>query len=142
MIEGGLVVHEVMLAAPREAVFDMFIDPEQLVRWIGISAELDASPGGRFRFEVAPGQFCEGEYLTVERPSRVVVTWGWTDPAMGLPPGSSVVEVELSEAGDGTHLRLTHRQLPGELRALHDDGWTHFLERLDDVVSGRARTRP
>ena len=52
-------------AAPAE-VFSMFLDPSRLVRWIGLSADLDPTPGGRFRFEVQPGQFCEGEYVVVE----------------------------------------------------------------------------
>lgn len=44
-----------------ERVFDMFTNPAELVRWIGISADLEPRPGGRFRFEVVPGQFCEGQ---------------------------------------------------------------------------------
>lgn len=138
MIEGDAVVRELDLPAPREAVFRMFVDPERLVTWIGLSAELEPRPGGRFRFEVAPGQFCEGEYLEIDPPRRVVVSWGWTDPGMGLPPGSSVVEVELAEHGDGTRLRLVHRRLPADLRPLHDDGWSRFLARLEAVVAGRA----
>jgi uncharacterized protein YndB with AHSA1/START domain len=137
VIEGDAVVHEVLLPAPREAVFDMFVVPERLVLWLGISADLEPRPGGRFRFEVVPGQFCEGRYVTVERPARLVVTWGWTDPGMGLPPGTSRVEVELSEDEGGTRLRLVHRRLPGELRPIHDEGWTRFLARLADVAAGR-----
>lgn len=71
MIEGDAVVHELVLAAPPEQVFEMFVDPVLLVRWIGISAELEAHRGGRFRFEVAPGQHCEGQYVEVDRPRRV-----------------------------------------------------------------------
>jgi uncharacterized protein YndB with AHSA1/START domain len=142
MIHGDEVVHEIVLAAPREAVFDMFVDPELLVRWIGISADLDPRVGGRFRFEVAPGEFCEGEYVTVERPTRLVVTWGWTTPAMGLPPGSSTLEVELGKAGEGTRLRLTHRGLPVALRLLHDDGWSRFLARFTDATTDREGTHP
>ena len=139
MIEGDAVVHEVGLSAPPEAVFDMFVDPDRLVRWLGLSADVDPRPGGRFRFEVAPGQFCEGTYVEVERPSRLVVTWGWSDPAMGIPPGASRVEVDLADApGGGTRLRLVHRHLPGEMRLLHDDGWARFLARLEAVAGGRA----
>lgn len=137
MIDGGDVVHELVVAAPPAAVFELFVDPARLVRWLGTAAELDPRPGGRFRFEVAPGQFCEGAYVEVDRPRRVVVTWGWTDPGMGLPPGSSIVEVDLTPDGDGTRLRLVHRALPGELRLLHDDGWSRFLARLVDVAAGR-----
>ena len=76
----------------------MFTDPRQLVRWIGISADLQPRPGGRFRFEVVPGQFCEGQYVIVDRPVRLVFTWGWTDPGFGLAPGTSRVEVTLTRA--------------------------------------------
>ena len=140
MIEGEAVVHEVVLPVTADQAFDMFVDPRQLVRWIGISADLEARPGGRFRFEVMPGQFCEGRYVTVERPSRLVLTWGWTDPGFGLPPGSSRVEVTFSRCDDGasrTRLRLVHTGLAGDLGLLHDDGWSRFLARLGAVVTGK-----
>lgn len=133
----GRVCHELVLPQPREMVFEFFVDPERLVRWLGIGAELEPVPGGRFRFEVQPGQFCEGEYVEVDPPARVVFTWGWTDPWWDLPPGTSLVEVDLAEAAAGTLLRLVHHRLPGQLRALHDEGWASFLERLAAIASGR-----
>jgi uncharacterized protein YndB with AHSA1/START domain len=138
MIDGHTVVHEAILPASPDDVFDAFVDPEHLVRWIGISADLEPRPGGRFRFEIVPGEFCEGQYVAVERPRRLVVTWGWTDPRFDLPPGSSRVEVTLTPHGDGgtdTHLRLVHHGLTGPGRLLHDEGWTHFLNRLDAMLS-------
>ena len=136
MIREGRVEHEVELAAEPAAVFAMFTDPARLCRWIGISAELEAVPGGRFRFEIFPGQFCEGEYLTVEPHRRLVLTWGWTDPRFGLPPGSSRVEVTLEPTAAGTRLRLVHDRLPGDVRVIHDDGWVQFLGRLLAAVEG------
>jgi uncharacterized protein YndB with AHSA1/START domain len=132
----GRVEHEVELAAPPVEVFRMFTDPARLSRWIGISAELQPSPGGRFRFEVQPGQFCEGEYLVVEPPRRLVLTWGWTDPWFALPPGSSRVEVTLDPSPAGTRLRLVHDRLPREVRGIHDEGWALFLARLSAVLAG------
>jgi uncharacterized protein YndB with AHSA1/START domain len=120
----------------------MFVDAEKLVRWIGISADLEAQRDGRFRFEVMPGQYCEGRYLTVDRPHRVVFSWGWSDPGMGVPPGSSTVDVTFEPEGSGrsTRLRLVHLGLPDSERGrvLHDDGWTQFLGRLQAVVAGEA----
>jgi uncharacterized protein YndB with AHSA1/START domain len=139
VIEGDTVIHELVLAAPVEQVFDMFTNPGRLVRWIGISAELHPRPGGRFRFEVTAGQFCEGQYVVVERPGRLVFTWGWADPGFGLPPGTSRVEVTLTRAGknaDQTRLRLVHTGLAGHLGLLHDDGWSRFLARLTAVGAG------
>jgi uncharacterized protein YndB with AHSA1/START domain len=140
VIDGEAVVHELLLPVAPEEAFEMFVDPARLVRWIGISAELEPRPGGRFRFEVMPGQHCEGHYVTVERPHRLVLTWGWADERMGVPPGSSRVEVTLRPAGeDGrtTLLRLVHTGLGADARLLHDDGWTRFIERLAAVVGGR-----
>lgn len=139
MIDGDAVIHEIALPAPVEQVFDMFTDPRQLVRWIGISADLQPWSGGRFRFEVMPGQFCEGQYVIVERPGRLVFTWGWTDPGFGLPTGTSRVEVTLTRSGDDgrrTWLRLVHTGLAGDLGLLHDDGWSRFLARLTAAAAG------
>jgi uncharacterized protein YndB with AHSA1/START domain len=140
VIEGDAVVHELVLPASAERVFDMFTDPAELVRWIGISADLEPRPGGRFRFEVVPGQFCEGQYVVVNRPSRLVFTWGWTDPGFGLAPGTSRVEVTLTSSGNDGHstrLRLVHDGLAGDLGVLHDDGWSRFLSRLAGIMVGQ-----
>ena len=136
MIAGETVVHEVVLPAPPDEVFEMFVRPDELVRWIGISAELEAKPGGLFRFEVVPGEFCEGRYVEIDRPRRVVFTWGWTSASMNVPPGSSRVEVTLEPHADGTTLRLVHHGLVDDGRLMHDDGWTNFLGRLVAVVAG------
>lgn len=140
MIEGDEVIHELRLPVAPDEAFEMFVDPARLVRWIGVSAELEPRPGGRFRFEVMPGQFCEGRYEIVDRPHRLVFTWGWTAESMGVPPGSSQVEVTFTAAassapGGATTLRLIHRGLPADAKPLHDDGWTRFLARLIAVAA-------
>jgi uncharacterized protein YndB with AHSA1/START domain len=134
--QSGRVVHEIEVALPHDEVFEFFTDASRLVRWIGLSASASAVAGGRFRFEVQPGQFCEGAYLDVQPPAFVSFTWGWTDPAWNLPPGSSLVSVRLTAAEHGTRVRLTHDQLPGDLRAIHDEGWATFLARLSAAAAG------
>ena len=87
----------------------MFVDPARLVRWIGISAEIEPRPGGRFRFEVMPGQFCEGRYEIVDRPT------GWCSRGAGRigawesRRATSQVEVTFTADGEATTLRLVHR---------------------------------
>jgi uncharacterized protein YndB with AHSA1/START domain len=146
VIDGDAVVYELDLPAPPGQVFDMFTDPRRLVRWIGLSAELQPRPGGRFRFEIMPGQFCEGQYVIVDRPRRLVFTWGWTDPGFRLPPGTSKVEVTLTPCGDEadrTRLRLVHTGLAGDLGVLHEDGWSRFLARLAATLGdGEATAYP
>jgi len=60
VIDGDAVIRELVLPAPAERVFDMFTDPRQLIRWIGMSADLQPRPGGRFRFEVTPASSAKG----------------------------------------------------------------------------------
>ena len=62
-----------------------------------------------------PGQFCEGQYVIVDPPGRLVFTWGWTDPGFGLPPGTSRVEVILTRSGDDgqPHLAAAGPHRPG-----------------------------
>jgi uncharacterized protein YndB with AHSA1/START domain len=132
----GRVVHEVDLELPPQEVFDFFTDAQRLVRWIGLSASLAPVPGGRFRFEIQPGQFCEGSYVDVMRPTFVSFTWGWTSPEWNLPPGESLVSVAITATADGSRVRLIHDRLPGDLRPIHDEGWELFLARLTAAAAG------
>ena len=38
--------------------------------------------------------------------------------------------------GEGTLVRLAHRDLPAEARDSHRAGWTHYLDRLAIVAPG------
>jgi hypothetical protein len=38
--------------------------------------------------------------------------------------------------GDGTIVRLTHRDLPQEARDIHARGWSHYLSRLAGAAPG------
>jgi uncharacterized protein YndB with AHSA1/START domain len=131
------VVCEVAIRAPAGDVFAMFVDPARLVRWIGIRALLEPRPGGAFRFELVPGEFCSGRYVEVVPNRRVVLTWGWESGAIPVAPGSTTVEVDLEERDGVTHVRLTHRGLDAALRSMHADGWRSYLARLAAAVEGR-----
>jgi uncharacterized protein YndB with AHSA1/START domain len=125
----------VRIAAPPETVFSYLIDPQKMVRWKGSKAELDPRPGGIYRVTMPGQNVARGEYVEVRRPERVVFTWGW-EGDINLPPGSSTVEVTLTPDGDGTLLRLVHRDLPELGRKTHAEGWEHFLDRLATAARG------
>jgi uncharacterized protein YndB with AHSA1/START domain len=133
----GAVVCEVEVRAPAAAVYAMFTEPAELVRWIGIRALLEPRPGGTFRFELVPGEFCSGRYVELVPGRRVVFTWGWESGALPVAAGSTTVEVDLEECDGVTHVRLTHRGLDEAMRAMHADGWPRYLERLAAVAEGR-----
>ncbi len=132
------VVCEVAVHAPAETVYRLFTEPAELVRWIGIRALLEPRPGGAFRFELMPGEFCSGRYVELVPHRRVVFTWGWESGALPVPPGSSTVEVDLDESDGVTHVRLTHRGLDAAMRPWHADGWRRYLDRVAAVAEGRA----
>ena len=131
-------VYERTLAidASPETVWEFLVDPEKLMRWKGINADLETQPGGIFRCEVIPGHIARGEYVEIDRPNKLVFTWGW-DGSEDVPPGSSTIEIELASAGDGTSLRFVHKDLPNaEAIASHAHGWDHYLPRLETAAGG------
>jgi uncharacterized protein YndB with AHSA1/START domain len=133
----AVVEVEVRIAASPETVFDFLVDPDKLIQWMGRSARLDPRPGGRFHCDMNGVNIAGGEYLEVEPPSRAVFTWGWEGERMSIGPGGSTVEVLLEPDGDGTHVRLIHRDLPTEESARkHGHGWDHYLARLAAAAGG------
>ena len=131
-------VYERTLAidASPETVWEFLVDPEKLMRWKGINADLETQPGGIFRCEVIPGHIARGEYIEIDRPNKLVFTWGW-DGSEDVPPGSSTIEIELASDGDGTSLRFVHKDLPNaEAIASHAHGWDHYLPRLEVAAAG------
>lgn len=80
--------------------------------------------------------YMRGKFVEVSPPSRVVFTWGFENPDVGVPPGSSTVEVTLEPDGADTYLRLVHRDLPGSESAVHAGGWEQMLARLAIAATG------
>ena len=122
---------ELTIDAPVEHVFRHLVDPAFMVRWMGQHAVLEAQPGGRFEVDIN-GVPVRGQYVEVDPPHRVLVTWGVAGNE-ALPPGATEVEFTLVSAAGGasTRLRLVHRNLPDEeARTRHRMGWDHFLGRL------------
>jgi uncharacterized protein YndB with AHSA1/START domain len=136
------IVREVYVAARPETVFAFFVEPEKLQRWLAVEATLDPRPGGVCH-QVHAGDdrpdgrlfHMQGRFVTVDPPRRVVFTWGFTEPDIGVPVGSTIVEVSLAPEGDGTRVQLVHRDLPPSEVASHSGGWTTMLGRLAKAVT-------
>ena len=135
-VTASAVEQEVRIDAPPETVFEFFTDPEKIVRWKGREADLDPRPGGVYRVVINDRATASGEYVEVDPPRRVVFTWGWEGEGSPVAPGSSTVEIDLVPDGDGTIVRLVHRDLPEEEREQHEHGWAHFLPRLQKAAAG------
>ena len=122
------------IAAEPDLVFDYFTNAEALARWIGDRAVVDPRPGGQFTvfFE---DRRVEGRYLELDRPRRLVISWG-RGGSSRFPPGSSVLEVTLTARDGGTLVAITHTGLPDDERPRHALGWQHYLPRLSAAAAG------
>ena len=130
------VVVERRIAARPETVFSFFTDRERWLSWMGVDGQFSFEPDGLYRTRVTGDNHAAGRFLEIDPPKRVVFTWGWESGGVPVPPGSSTVEISLTPDGDGTLLRLIHRDLPPDARAPHGEGWHHYLDRLTVRAEG------
>ena len=131
-----VVEQTVRIAARAETVWRYWTDPERMLDWWG-AAELDPRPGGVYRVAMDGGPVMLGEYVEVVPYERVVFSFGW-EPSDGAPdvaPGSTRVEVALTDDGGDTILTLRHSGLPTGLGEVHGTGWGHVLARLIEAAA-------
>jgi uncharacterized protein YndB with AHSA1/START domain len=125
------LVFRLHIDAPPDVVFDCFCDPAALLTWMGDRAELEPRPGGLFAVDIDEMEV-RGEFKVVERPGRLVFSWGFVGSE--VLPGASSVEVTLSAHGEGTELILIHRDLPESETSRHAVGWNQCLPLLARVA--------
>lgn len=137
--------------APIETVFAFFTDPDRYRSWMGVGADLDPQPGGKYRVQMTGRSelVAVGVYLAIEPPRRISFTWGWEpggrppEEAIDVPVGTSKVDVTLEPDGDGTLVRLRHTGLPTRrTHRFHDWGWGLTLDRLSNAVIGAPDDNP
>ena len=137
MQEAFVVRRETHIAAPPAAVFALLTDPEKILRWMGTEAEVEPHPGGLYLVNVTGARFARGYFREVVPVHRLAYSFGW-DGSEEVPPGSSLIEIDLVDEPEGTLLRLTHSGLPSaEQRASHAEGWAHYIDRLATAAAGR-----
>jgi uncharacterized protein YndB with AHSA1/START domain len=131
-------------AAP-ESVFDAWLDPEMIGRWMFgpalreeevLRIALDARVGGSFSFLVRrQGMEIDhiGKYREIDRPRRLVFTWG----IAGESADESLVIIEIVPRETGCELSLTHEMDAkwAEYADRTEAGWTKMLGILDTTLS-------
>lgn len=135
-----------MFDAPPERVFDAWMERAEWESWIGpegVKCELpmmEAKVGGHYRLlmNLTTGQRINviGTYRTIERPSKIVFTWGPEDK----PETTTVVTLTFRDAGSGkTELTLRHEGLQTtDNRDAHGKGWNSALNKLARYVRGET----
>lgn len=129
-----------------EKVFDAWLDPSLARRFLYttpdgevIRCDIDARVGGRYAIvdrRPPGGEFSGdiehvGEYLEIDRPRRLVFTFGVPQ----FDPVFTRVTVEIAPDGDGCVLTLTNDDVPAEWADSNTEGWTMILGSLESALS-------
>jgi uncharacterized protein YndB with AHSA1/START domain len=119
-----------------ERVFDAWLDPATAGRWLFsapngemVKVDIDARVGGHFCFrDRRDGEDVShvGEYLEIDRPRRLVFTFG-------VPKYSDAmtrVSIDIVPVGSGCELSLLHEDVLPEWADATTQGWTDILGHL------------
>lgn len=130
------------IPAPRQQVFDAWLDSQALIRFMcpgeGMSvskAESEPRVGGSFLIVMKAGDVempHHGEYTAIDRYDRLAFTWLSQHAGEG-----SVVTLTFAELGPReTELTLEHVGLDSvQSRDNHQGGWGNILDRLAGIVA-------
>jgi uncharacterized protein YndB with AHSA1/START domain len=135
------VVQRVEIRSTPTRVFELFTDPEQLVKWWPDAASFEPKVGGALHLVFTARGEVTGEVTRFDPPHSLGFTWV-RDAA---PDVTTRVDVSIAEAGEGRCLvELVHSGFEAvpeaeraEWMALHGAGWKHFLSCLADLAEGR-----
>lgn len=129
---------------PAERVFDAWLDPAIAGKFLFttpdsemIRADIDPRVGGKFCFidRHSTGEFKGdiehvGEYFVIERPRKLVFSFGVPQ----LDSRITRVSIEIAPAGSGCELTLTHEGVPAEWADCTKNGWEMILENSEKAV--------
>jgi uncharacterized protein YndB with AHSA1/START domain len=137
------------MPAPREIVYQAWIDPEGMREWmcpgdvLSTEATLDVRVGGSFRIVMkSKTQVHEhsGIYQIVDPPAKLVFTWSEVES----PGQITLVTVEFLPHGEESELVITHERFTkSDVAQRYQTGWgtiaRKFAAHLGDA---RDRKRP
>ena len=133
------VTVERRIAAPPEAVFDAWLDPDGAGKWLfatpdGIMerVEIDARIGGGFRIAERRGEDLAehfGEYVALDRP-RLLAFLFWTS----FSAERTRVTVTIEPDGDGALLTLRHDGVWADYEERTRKGWNMMLGNLAEAL--------
>jgi uncharacterized protein YndB with AHSA1/START domain len=124
----------------------MHVEADLLAQWWGPqgfsapSIELDLRVGGRYRIKMQPPHgehfFLSGEFRDVDPVAQLTYTFRWEDP--DPDDRETVVTFSLRDLGESTALTVDQGPFATEgRRALHQQGWTESLDRLEELITNR-----
>ncbi len=138
-----------LINAPRELVFNAWVDADQLAQWWGPKGftnpvcAIDVKPGGKIDIDMlGPDGIIypmDGEFLEIKKPERLVFIASPLDKN-----GNRLFEVlntiTFTDEGGKTRLSLTAEASKLKSEGQHhldgmNQGWNESLDRLADLVT-------
>ncbi|WP_372527337.1 SRPBCC domain-containing protein [Piscinibacter sp.] len=137
------------IRAPREKVFDAFVNEALMSAWqcprgmSVASARADARVDGPWRIEMRSREGTRfvvgGHYKQLQRPERLVYTWQWEGDSPRMPNVQTLIEIDFIAKDGGTEMRMRHSGFPAAAaRDAHSHGWSSCFNRLNDLLDPRG----
>ena len=134
------------MPAPREFVYESWIDPEGIRQWmcpgdvVTAEAALDVRVGGSFRITMrSQTQVHEhvGIYQIVEPPAKLAFTWA----GLQNPNEITLVTVDFLAHGDESELVITHERFtkPAEAER-YEMGWGTIAGKFAAFLASTKRS--
>ena len=144
--DGKLVVSRVY-DAPRELVFEAWVETSKVQQWWGcadttnVRSEIDCKVGGRYNHHMTiHGNEMPGAATITEFDPPARLAYRSASPMEGAD--DMLVTVDFSEVDGGTLVRLVHEGIPDmqvgpdiELRQIVQGGWTAAFGKLGGFLS-------
>jgi uncharacterized protein YndB with AHSA1/START domain len=137
--------------APRELVYQAFVDPDQISQWFGPvgysvprdSVDIEVKPGGHQRFTMVNDDDPEesspvnATFLEVVVNKLLVGEETWEGVQGMMEGGTMHFRLEFHDE-DGGKTRLVLRQGPytEEMEDMARQGWTSSFTKLDTLLAG------
>ena len=124
----------VVIQASPQTVFSFLTENDRWASWWGTGSTIEPKTGGRVYIRHANGIESSGEVVEVVPPTRMVFTYGFNS-GKPIPPGSSLVTIDLAPQGQATRLELRHDFADAGVRDEHVQGWRYQLSVFGNVVT-------
>ena len=151
--EDGKLIVTRQFAAPRELVFEAWIETSKVKQWWGcaectsVRSEIEPKVGGAYNhhmmIEGVPDEVPGFATLTEYDPPKRLAYSSASPAGPDAPP--MTVTVDFAAVDGGTLVRLTHAGIPDmkvpgdvELRTIVQGGWTAAFGKLDTFMTAEA----
>lgn len=129
-----VLIVEQHVASDPASVYAAWTSADRLAAWwwpqlSDTTYAVDATVGGHYRIESkGAGIGVRGEYLRLNPPHEIAMTWEWLTDGEADPPEQ--VSVRFEAVDGGTLVRVTHEPATPEATTTYREGWESVLDRL------------